>query len=278
MKQNCTSLLDPGSGTEEQNDAFLLLVLGLSATLAGSLLNTTGSLLMKLAQDKNGRRVEGGRSPQWNGMVCNITWLGGIAAMMVALPLEAVAITLASQSIVATTAGLGIILTLVVGPKLLGETVSRADWVASTVILCGTMMCALFGAQSTATYDTHFLLDRWSSATMIVNSCVWVSSMAGIALLERAGKLKGHRWRCGRSVLWGYMAGSQAGFLNILFKGTGEMLQSDSVGEHPVIFAGSALLTISVAVAQMVLMNMGLERFPGTLSHSRAVESFRCAL
>ena len=108
---NCTFLLDwrddselfiagsAGSGAagDDVDTTWAYLAGGLACSFCGALLNTTGTLFLKRAQQLNAARPSGRRAYECNGVVCSRHWWCGIITMWCAIGFEFWAITLASQ-------------------------------------------------------------------------------------------------------------------------------------------------------------------------------------
>ena len=95
----------------------------------------------------------------------------------------------------------------------------------------GTVLCALFGPQSSATYDLDYLLQRWLEPPVVTTIGVMILAFVGSIPVDRwlsddSGQSKrAARWRFMRAGIWAYRGGSVGGVANIMFKGTGELLQ-----------------------------------------------------
>ena len=175
--KNCTSLLDSGPDANQDNDDYHFLILGVLASLGGSSLNTGGTMLMKRAQMKNAELPPEQQFKQWNGIMVSPTWISGLFSMVAAVGFDLLAITLASQTVIAPLSGCNIVLTMIVGPKVLdGEEVRPVHWAAACVILCGTALAALFGPQASTVYDFAFLERRLTSWGVVVDLSCWVMS------------------------------------------------------------------------------------------------------
>ena len=108
---NCTFLLDwrddselfiagsAGSGAagDDVDTTWAYLAGGLACSFCGALLNTTGTLFLKKAQQLNAARPSDRRAYECNGVVCSRHWWCGIITMWCAIGFEFWAITLASQ-------------------------------------------------------------------------------------------------------------------------------------------------------------------------------------
>ena len=108
---NCTFLLDwrddsevfiagsAGSGAagDDVDTTWAYLAGGLACSFCGALLNTTGTLFLKKAQQLNATRPSDQRAYECNGVVCSRHWWCGIITMWCAIGFEFWAITLASQ-------------------------------------------------------------------------------------------------------------------------------------------------------------------------------------
>jgi hypothetical protein len=135
----------------------------------------------------------------------------------------------------------------------------------------GTVLCALFGPQSSATYDLDYLLQRWLEPPVVTTIGVMILAFVGSIPVDRwlsddSGQSKrAARWRFMRAGIWAYRGGSVGGVANIMFKGTGELLQSGSLSTVPLAVVGFAIVTFCLAAVQFLMINMGLQRFDGTL-------------
>ena len=268
---NCTSLM---SLDLDDGDAGMNLVLGVFFTMVSSVVDTGAMMLMKLEQLKNKERRAAGTKAdtEWNGIVLNKRWLFGLFLMIfVAAPSQGAAVTLASQSVVMPFAGLNIALSMVIGPRMLGERVSRADLTAVAVIILGTVLSTVAGPQTGVHYDAAYVMARWQAPEVLALLAVEAAAAVAAVAALRGGWV-GSKWWA-EVTLWGFLLGLYGGMMNTVFKGMGEIAESGGSAAHGLAlggFDGRALAAYCVLVAVMaavlmVILNMGLSRFDGTL-------------
>ncbi len=260
MSANCSDLLDLDLGNEDGAN----LLAGVLVTFVSSFLNTASTLCMKLAQDREKRKPHEERAYKWNGIIFNWFWLLSFLVLLSSNGAEAVALMLASQSVIAPFAGLNIMLAMVIGPRLLGEEVRKRDIGACAVILSGTLLCTLFGPQTSIDYDVDYLIARWSSVPMVSNLvALAVLGLAVFAVLRN--DLVPERLVYLKALLTAFLVGSFGALVATVLKGMMEILQGGLISVFPVAFALYFGLSLIVCVTYIVIINMGLERYEGTL-------------
>ena len=109
------------------------------------------------------------------------TWLAGIAAGVVAWPLQAAALALASVALVQPALGLGLVILLVLGARLLGEPVGRREVAGVAAIVVGVAVLGWVAPAHTGSF-THFGRDVvivWLAVVLAAPYLLRVSGRAG---------------------------------------------------------------------------------------------------
>lgn len=103
---------------------------------------------------------------------------------MMGAPLDMAAYSVAPQSVLAPLGALGLILNLVVAPRLHGEALARHDVSATALVILGTLLCLVGGASSTPAEGTASMKEGPGvQALQIYATCVTVGVAALGALL-----------------------------------------------------------------------------------------------
>jgi len=118
------------------------LWLGIAAAVAASALYNLGVAL---------QAIEARRAPVDEGLhpsllmrlVRRPLWLAGIALGLVGWPLQTAALLLAPLTVVQPALGVGLVLLLPIGARVLGERIRRADAAAVAAVLLGVALLAL---------------------------------------------------------------------------------------------------------------------------------------
>jgi hypothetical protein len=115
------------------------------------------------------------------GLVRRRIWLAGAAMGLIAWPLQAVALALASVALVQPALGLGLIVLLAVGGRLLGERVGRREIIGVITIGSGLALVGWFAPSHTGVFT------RRGSEILIGLLVVIVGAPYVLRVLGRAG-------------------------------------------------------------------------------------------
>ena len=88
--------------------------------------STFGNFLQKWAQNHQASLPDDEKAPVIFSLIISWRWMLGLLLMVVVpLPFDSAAFALAPQSLITPFGGLTLVLTLMLGPRLLGETIER---------------------------------------------------------------------------------------------------------------------------------------------------------
>jgi len=247
---------------------------GILCAIAGSVGSAMGLVLMKLAQNENDRLPEGKKRPTWGGMLCTTPrWLVGVVLLVgFPTPLALASVALAPQSVVEPLSAVTVVFGQVFAPLILGEVMTCRDWVATFVIFAGCILSAVMGDQCSNTFTiaeikelfigTRFLVFEGLIAVIIISCYSFLASSKQIPCIKNAeDPLKAEPvWTAMSHAL---LAGTLAGQQNILFKAIGEAFGHAFGGNSAVwsdwFFYVCLVVTLAVAILQMVHLNMGMK-------------------
>merc|ERR1719476_1037399 len=101
------------------------------------------------------------------GLLLTCRWVVGFAVILLAVPLESLAMTFAPLSLLSPLAANGVIVSLVVGPCLLGEVVRPKEWVVALSILTCVMITIISGPKHSSGFALDSILRRCSDPLVL---------------------------------------------------------------------------------------------------------------
>lgn len=110
--------------------------LGLLLASIGSFLSAMGFVLMKLAHNKRGKRLDLRRKP----IFCNLIWLAGWLCIMGGITFNIFALNTGNQFIVTSTSGLSMIFNTLLSVFFLKERFYHSDVCALSLIVLGSYL------------------------------------------------------------------------------------------------------------------------------------------
>merc|ERR1740130_38177 len=117
--------------TCEGGDESWQYLVGVGASLFSSAGSAGGLVMQKFAHNAQQDLEDGHKWPELGGLICSPFWLFGFFVLVIVpLPFDLVALSMAPQSIVAALTGVTIVMVQVLAPYALGEKVTRLDWFA----------------------------------------------------------------------------------------------------------------------------------------------------
>lgn len=265
------------SGEECTGDTDWKVFVGIGASLLSSAGSAGGLVMQKFAHTAQENLPEDSKWPECNGYICSPMWLGGfVMLVLIPLPFDLVALSMAPQSIVTALTGATIVMVQVLAPYTLGEVVTRVDWVATITIVVGCFLTTAFGTHCSEDYTLDQLLDFYEEEVFLYSETYWFSSVALAYLLiyqiipsywpseSETDEYNRRKWT---SICYAYLAGTIAANQNIMFKGCGELCaQAMGYGRNEAfvdcpkcLFSYLFLIaTISLAIIQLACLNKGL--------------------
>jgi drug/metabolite transporter (DMT)-like permease len=173
---NCTS-----SNVEcmDESTKDTRLMIGVLCCIAASVGATGGNILQKKAQTYQASLPDDKKAPVLFSLIISWRWLLGLLLMVIVpLPFDAAAFALAPQSLITVLGGLTLVLTQMVGPRLLGEQIDRQEYFYGGVILVGVAIACFSGPTHESVYRLDDLLDKWGNPAFIALEVLVVAAIA----------------------------------------------------------------------------------------------------
>jgi drug/metabolite transporter (DMT)-like permease len=152
---------------------------------------------------------------------------------------------------------------------VLGEQLGRTDVAGTVVIVGGVVLATIFGSHCESSYTADDLLELYTRTPFLVVATLTVVSMCvALAVIRTWRKtLPEHistddmeAMESGAPtrvcIAYAFMAGSMGALMQIVFKGTGELIGAEEFG-HWALWMSVALVII-IATAQMSYLNQGM--------------------
>jgi len=117
------------------------LIIGLLAALAAAAC-FDGAVILQAAEARTVPDEHGLRLSLLGRLVARRRWVAGTAVAILGWPLQLLAFSRAPVTLVQPALGLGTILLLVAGARVLGERVGRREWVAAGAVIAGVAVLA----------------------------------------------------------------------------------------------------------------------------------------
>lgn len=259
--------------TEDDSDsdsAASNWLLGVMFSILSSFCTTFGTILQKYAHIVNDRKEKKAR--ELGGILLSPWWLFALFIMvLLPLPFDFIAFSLAPQSLLVPFAGMTILLNAIFAPILLKEKITMIEIIATTVILVGLVTTTASGPKTDADLDACALLARYNDLdfllAVIVPLVICAISLYFIHFIESSPLINQMK-----PLLYAICAGAFGGVGNIFFKATGEMAQASISGSDGVISPWTTIhpyyhiiFTIMLAVLQISHINQGLRRYDAVL-------------
>jgi len=157
----------------------------------------------------------------------------------------------------------------VIAPYLLNETVSRTDWIATWIIVCGVVLVTSFGDHCSSEYTVQELLDLWDNpAFQAVEATAPVAIIGCIVSVKYIlpEKIKDEELlRQWKAVIFSVLAGFFGGQSNLFFKAAGECLEKTLGGDAsswatwvPYVYIVALVIT---ATGQLNCINEGIRNW-----------------
>lgn len=238
--------------------------MGILCSVLGSLSSVGGLLLQKLAHNENKGQVINERRIRVLGMYpSDGKWVAGLVLLLIPFGLAAVA--LAPLSIIAPLFPITIILSQVLAPWVLGESIAPTDWLATALIVLGCALSTVIGDQCSMTYSLDemrqfarapaFVISEVAFAVMIAASLVVIY----LVIPRYVDNARQDRF-C--AVGHGFVAGIYAGQKKLLMKGLGETilraLEGQAEGLQDGLFWVFGIATFLLLLVQVIHLNYGL--------------------
>ena len=154
-------------------------IYGIIFTLIAAFGSTTGLILQKIAHRVEQDNEKNG-IPQktWNSIPCNKYFLCGFLFLGVfPIPFEFLALMYAGQSLILPTGtGCTVVFGQMLAPAILGEKLTKLDFLATCFITTGVVISVAFGTHETPYYSAEELMSLFSEIPFIISliiTCVF---------------------------------------------------------------------------------------------------------
>jgi drug/metabolite transporter (DMT)-like permease len=193
------------------------------------------------------------------GLLMSPTWLLGLLLMVIMpLPIDFIAYSYASQSLLAPTASVTIAANQVLAPLFLDETLSRGELVATVVIIVGVLLSTLTGSHAEQQYTVCSLLDLYGESTFYVPASLLSVAIAAAYYYRDDREVLGKA----RPATIAFLAGGFGALNNLFFKAAGELAFSSDDSHwgtiHP--YYHVALVAL-LATMQISHVNVGIKEY-----------------
>jgi len=204
-------------------------------------------------------------------MVLSPLWVGGLAmGVLVPIVIQVVAYSLAPMSLLTPLSGVTVALNTCLAPRLLGEQCQRfPDYVASALILLGTVLTTVAGDHSEVSYSLEAIAGLSVEAVFLVALVVLVlillASLSYMSThrsdIEASAMARSSNPHLGHVLLPAFAAAGCGCLANLMLKAFGELLK---VGFGlPTFFM--LVATAIPAVGQLNYVNRGLRLYQQTV-------------
>lgn len=149
--------------------AVPLFLIGVAMTIVASFLTTLGMLIQKKSYTAPPERMLK-------------VWLIGLALMAVAAVLELSAFGFASQSVIAPLSACNLVVNILLSPCVIGDHASRADMIATAIVILGCVLAISFGDQTVVDHTIDDMIGYWGQPAVIVFILILLCSIVVSAL------------------------------------------------------------------------------------------------
>lgn len=200
-------------------------LVGIGCGTISSVASASGLILQKFAHHRNERLPEGSKARQCSGWMCSgWWWFGFVLLVVLPLPFNMVAVTLAGMSIMAPFSGLPLVFNQLIAPCLLPEKLTKSDVVATGVIVLGVLICAVFGSHCDTSYSADDLMELYTRPAFTLT---WIPMvLLAVAALVVVHTQPARLTQPGSMIpaaSYAYLGGCFGGLQTIVFKATGEL-------------------------------------------------------
>lgn len=232
---------------------------------SGKDMNTTGAAGKKQKEKEEEDDDDGDEED--GSFVQQPLWVLGMALVIIGAILDFASYGFAPQSLLAPMATLTLVFNTILAPKLLGESLSHRDIMATFIIVGGTGVVVAFSPHETPEYDVHSLRDLYIRYEVFVYACViggsilFFSSLA--AGFDRRPPTSGF-WLTSYKFLYPALAGIVGGQSVLFAKAAVELLKTTVGSENQFVFPEPyvcILLLFMCLWFQVKFLNAGLARF-----------------
>jgi len=181
-------IVETGAETGLCAEISILWIIGVSLSLAGSLISNFGMQIQKLAFNKHEKDVNEGKTER-KIPFCLPMWVAGFSGMVTGSLLDFVSLAFAAQSLLAPLAASTLVINIVQAPLIVKEKLSTLDFFCTIVIATGCVFAVGFADHDTKTYSLQEMLDLWQEMWFLLWIVVVLAFMFAAFLMIRKGHL-----------------------------------------------------------------------------------------
>jgi hypothetical protein len=156
-------------------------IYGILFTLIAAFGSTTGLILQKIAHRvEQDNEKNGIPQTKWNGIPCNKYFIFGFIFLgVIPIPFEFLALMYAGQSLILPTGtGCTVVFGQMLAPAVLGEKLTKLDFLATCFISAGVVISVAFGTHETPHYSAEKLMSLFAEIPFIASltiTCVFTA-------------------------------------------------------------------------------------------------------
>lgn len=188
--------------------------------------------------------------------------LGFVLSIAVSGVLEGIAMSMAPLSLISPLSGLSAAFTALISTLWLGEKLSSRGVLAICVIVFGTSLTSTFGSHSEGSHTTEeligFLGDSKVRMFIVATLAAWICSAVAVQAIEkgRSAMLMNHS-----QLIFANFAALLGGWSSVLLKCSTNIIASGIESNTEILaFALCVVLTAMTGVAQLTILNQGMEK------------------
>lgn len=188
-------IVETGAETGYCAETSILWIVGISLSLAGSLISNCGMQVQKLAFNKHETEVATtAELPDADPAkikrkvpFCLPLWVAGFAGMVSGSLLDFLSLVFAAQSLLAPLAASTLVINIVQAPIIVNEKPTPFDIACTMVIATGCVLAVAFADHDTKTYSLQEMLRLWYNPSFIVWLSFVFAAMSCLYLVIRDG-------------------------------------------------------------------------------------------
>lgn len=246
-----------------------LWLFGILSSTGASFSTASGLVIQKIAHMRTQALPVDKRPPMIFGFIISPLWVLGFFLLVICpLPFNLLAVTWAAASLVAPLASVTLVLNQCLAPCTLNEKLTRTDIVATAVIVFGVVLATAFGTHCESSYEPDDLLLLYTHTPFLIMAvCIalailvafftarrWRKTMPDVLISDENNRIQAPPIV---TISYAFMAGAYGAVMQIVFKGTGELVGAGA-WDSPALWA-SAFAIIPLATTQMSYLNTGMQ-------------------
>ena len=246
-----------------------LWLFGILSSTGASFSTASGLVIQKIAHMRTQALPVDKRPPMVFGFIISPLWVLGFFLLVICpLPFNLLAVTWAAASLVAPLASVTLVLNQCLAPCTLDEKLTRTDIMATAVIVFGVVLATAFGTHCESSYEPDDLLLLYTRTPFLIMAvCIvlailvafftarrWRKTMPDVLVSDEHNRIQAPPIV---TISYAFMAGAYGAVMQIVFKGTGELVGAGA-WDSPALWA-SAVAIVPLATTQMAYLNTGMQ-------------------